>query len=333
MTFPVDSSVLSAAALAERLLPAYALPGIPACRLVNRGDNDTYLVTAGGRRFALRAWNHERSNAAEVEGELELLDAIGGAGVPVARPIRRRDGAFMQSVRAPEGPRFVALFAFADGRAPGRDITPAQGHALGRAVADMHAAMDALGGRLARPRLDLARLLDEPVAALLPELAQRPDDAAFLRDLRGRLAEGAGGLPETRPAFGLCHSDLHKENVLFADDGGLTILDFDCCGYGWRAYELAVMLWSTRWLPQAEAVRAAYLRGYGEVRPLDAAELAALPFFVAIQDVCIAHVQLSLARRGVQGARPVDDRFFDAHLGFLRAWMTAVAAGTYLGGP
>jgi Ser/Thr protein kinase RdoA (MazF antagonist) len=320
VTFPVDSSALSAAALAERLLPAYDLPGSAGCQLINRGDNDTYVVTAAADRFALRAYNHERTDRAEVEAELELLEALACRDVPVARPIRRRDRGLVQAVAAPEGTRFVALFAFARGRPPGRDITAEQGHAYGLAVARMHAAMDMLPPRLARPRNDLARLLDEPLAALLPELAHRPADQAFLTELGERLTEGARGLPETAPCYGLCHCDLHKENVLFAPGGELTILDFDCCGYGWRAYELAVLFWSTRWLPQADAVRAAYLRGYGEVRALEPAELAALPSFVAIQDICIAAVQLGHARRGIQGARAVDDAFFDVHLRFLRAW-------------
>jgi Ser/Thr protein kinase RdoA (MazF antagonist) len=324
VTFPVDSSVLSAAALAERILPAYDLPGTPRCQLVNRGDNDTYLVTAAGRRYALRAWNQERTDRAEVEAELELLEALACRDIPVARPIRRRDGGRLQAVDAPEGPRFVALFAFAEGRPPGRGITAEQGRAYGRAVARMHAAMDELPLRLARPRNDLARLLDEPVAALLPELAHRAADQAFLIDLRERLTAGARGLPETAPWYGLCHCDLHKENVLFAPGGGLTILDFDCCGYGWRAYELAVLSWSTRWLPQAAAVRAAFLRGYEEIRPLEPAERAALPHFVAIQDVVIMHVELGTARRGIQGARAVDDAFFDRHLRFLRAWMDGI---------
>lgn len=320
MTFPVDSSVLSAAALAERILPAYDLPGSPRCQLINRGDNDTYLVAAAGARFALRAYNHERGDRAEVSAELELLEALACRDVPVARPIRRRDGGLLQVVDAPEGSRFVALFAFAEGRPPGGDITPDQGHAYGRAVAGMHAAMDSLHMRLARPHNDLRRLLDEPIAALLPELAHRPADQAYLSDLRERLAAGARGLPETPPWYGLCHCDLHKENVLLTPDGALTVLDFDCCGYGWRAYELAVLFWSTRWLPQAEAVCAAYLRGYGEIRRLEPAELAALPYFAAIQDICIAAVGLGAARRGIQGARPVDDAFFDSHLRFLRAW-------------
>jgi Ser/Thr protein kinase RdoA (MazF antagonist) len=320
MTFPVDSSVLSAAALAERILPAYDLDGPPRCQLINRGDNDTYLVTAAGARFALRAYNPERGDRTEVAAELELLEALACRDVPVARPIRRRDGGLLQAVDAPEGTRFVALFAFAEGRPPGRGITAEHGLAYGRAVARMHAAMDSLPRRLARPRNDLARLLDEPVAALLTELAHRPADQAFLSDLRRRLTERARGLPESTPWYGLCHCDLHKENVLFAPGGELTILDFDCCGYGWRAYELAVLFWSTRWLPQADAVRTAYLRGYGEVRALEPAELAALRSFVAIQDICIAAVQLGHARRGIHGSRAVDDAFFDTHLRFLRAW-------------
>ena len=45
--FPVHSSVLSAEALAEWVLPGYGLLEPCHCRLISRGMNDVYQITAG----------------------------------------------------------------------------------------------------------------------------------------------------------------------------------------------------------------------------------------------------------------------------------------------
>ena len=39
--------------------------------------------------------------------------------------------------------------------------------------------------------------------------------------------------------FGMIHADLHARNVL-VNNKKLQIIDFDDCGYGWHAYELAI---------------------------------------------------------------------------------------------
>ena len=65
-----------------------------------------------------------------------------------------------------------------------------------------------------------------------------------LRPLAAHLRRTFEALPRTPPHYGLCHGDLHKRNVLFGDDDGPSILDWDCAGYG-RAYDVAVLLWST----------------------------------------------------------------------------------------
>ena len=135
-------------------------------------------------------------------------------------------------------------------------------------------------------------------------------------------------VPQTVPFFGLCHGDLHKTNLLCADDQ-LTILDFDLCGVGWRSYDLAVLWWSTRFLPQAQAIREAYLAGYGTIRPLDALEMRVLPYWVAIRDIFIIATELKHAQRGVAGV-VIDAGFFAQHLQFLRVWMQAIKDETFI---
>lgn len=328
--FPVEYSLLASTALADLVAKQYALSAPVHCTLLQHGDNDTYLVRSANERYVLRVWHHDDRPLAEAEGEMRLLAALAAHNAPVVKPVQRRDGAYVQAVRAPEGTRFVGLFAYAGGSPPGKQINPDQAYAYGKAVAHLHTATDQLPATFARPQLDLVRLLDTPLRIITPLLAHRPHDVAYLKDLTQHLRDQLNRLPQTPPMYGLCHGDLHKTNVLCNQNNQLTIIDFDCCGYGWRAYDLAVFFWSTRYLPQAAPVRTAFLGGYTEQRALTPQELASIPHFVAAQHICITAVEIEQAARGVWGSEPITDAYLDERLGFLRTWMQATNDGTYI---
>ena len=74
-------------------------------------------------------------------------------------------------------------------------------------------------------------------------------------------------------------------NVLVAPDGRLTLLDFDFCGPGWRAFDVATYLHVARDERATEASGRDFLAGYQEVRPLADWELAAIPLFVAVREL------------------------------------------------
>lgn len=328
--FPVQCSILSGRALADLVLAHYSFQPPLHCSLLQHGDNDTYLVQAAHNRYILRVWRHDDRPIGEVEAEMQLLTDLSSHQLPVVAPIQRRDGAYVQAVQAPEGMRFVGLFAFVAGEAPGRDISPEQAHEAGRQIAHIHAVADRRARAFQRPHLDLTRLLDTPLATLLPLLSHRQSEAAYLVGLVDQLKQQLGQLPLDQPFYGLCHGDLHKTNMLFDHNQRLTLIDFDCCGYSWRAYELAVLFWSTRHLPQASAVRMAYLDGYQTVRQLDDREVAAIPFFVAAQHLVITAVEVEQALRGVADSQAITDSYLDDRIDFIRTWMTAVQNQDYL---
>jgi Ser/Thr protein kinase RdoA (MazF antagonist) len=72
--------------------------------------------------------------------------------------------------------------------------------------------------------------------------------AAELTGKAGRvqdLAEAIGSLlPTSAPEFGICHGDVVFANLRRDDRGRFTLFDFDCSGYGWRSYDVAISLWS-----------------------------------------------------------------------------------------
>ena len=108
--------------------------------------------------------------------------------------------------------------------------------------------------------------------------------------VRHRLLE----LPRTPPGYGLCHGDLHPGNVRFDADGEPTLFDFDCMGYGWRAYDLTVFLWNAFGEGRTKRWRASrwrsFLRGYQEVRPCPEGLDEVMPLFLVARQIWLMGV-------------------------------------------
>jgi len=88
-------------------------------------------------------------------------------------------------------------------------------------------------------------------------------------------------LGKTPENYGLVHADFLPDNIIVGD-AGLTIIDFDDCGYGWHLYEMA-----TGFLPQIKQpffddLVAAYLEGYRRERHFSDDEAEFLPAFLMI---------------------------------------------------
>ena len=113
--FPVQCSILSSKALTELVVATYALEPPLHCTLLQHGDNDTYLVRTQRDQYVLRVWRFDGRPVMEIEADMHFLAALNNKHISVATPIQCRDGAYLHAVRAPEGTRYVGLFAFVAG--------------------------------------------------------------------------------------------------------------------------------------------------------------------------------------------------------------------------
>ncbi len=327
--FPVQRSILAGTALADRILAHYDLPQPVTCQLYSNYANSIYRVQAGDERFWLRIYNYGEFSYQEIEAEVAVLNQLAAYDIPATRVVQSRTGQFIYTLQAPEGERYCVLTTHAPGRAPRREITSDQAAAYGSAVGRLHQSLDQLPQRYERPQLDLNNLLDEPLAYLQPVLAHRPEDWRFLTQAASWLRIHLSNLPTANPIYGLCHGDLHKANVLFELTGGLTLIDWDCLGYGWRAYDLAVLRWSIGPAvgaegigePRLSQVWESYRCGYQDHRPLTTAETAALPLFVAVRQIRVLGWDVQRALDGRLGVWLLNDEHFDHHLGLLRQWL------------
>jgi Ser/Thr protein kinase RdoA (MazF antagonist) len=288
----VTHSLLHADDLAQLVQGEYAIAAPVTVRLLNRGFNDTYLVTdAEGGRRVLRVYNREKywiRSESDLHFELDLLAHLASAGLGVSRPYQRVVGDRLGRLTAPEGERCFALFTHAPGRPLDEStLTAEQWREYGAGVARMHLAAGTFRTSHDRYHLDEHILIERALASLAP-YAGSNRAAADLAEL-GRLGERlTGGIRRLRAidgAWGIIHADLHRGNTNIDTDGRFVTFDFDHCGFGLRAYDLVVFHRGPD-APEEERERwAAIVAGYQAVRTLSRSEVDSLPMLAACRAV------------------------------------------------
>jgi homoserine kinase type II len=241
-------------------------------------ENSNYLVDTTGGRFILTLYE-KRVDAGDLPYFMALLDHLAARGNPVPPAIKDRSGAAIHTL---EG-RPACLIAFLPGVSVSHP-TPAQAHAAGAAMGQMHLGLrdftldrpntlgpdgwQALFARCGRDLDAIVSGLHDRVGAALGEVLAR-----WPHDLR-------------RSAI---HADLFPDNVLMHGDAVTGLIDFYFACTDLTAYDIAVMhsAWAfdSAGTPIDPMVGRQLLAGYEEVAPLTAAERAALP--VLARGACI----------------------------------------------
>ena len=240
-------------------------------------SNSNWLVeTTGGThdsgaRFILTMYEL-RMEVADLPFFLDLLDYLAAGGCPVPRTIHDRGGRSFRSV----GGKAVALIEFLPGVSVS-EPTAGQARAVGAALAQMHLAANdfaqtrpnAMG--LAEWQRLAAACGSAGLASIDPKLA-----ALVERELPLLTAQWPADLPAS-----VIHADLFPDNVLMLGDAVTGLIDFYFACNDITAYDVAVT--HAAWCFDVNGggfrpdLSAALLAGYESVRPLSAAERAALP--------------------------------------------------------
>lgn len=264
-------------------------PGeISYCMFINRGFNDHYLIACRHQKYIFRLYlNHkyyvDSFNAYRFE--VDLLDHLYSKGVPVANALATKDGELLGSTSTSHGERAFALFSCADGmQLSGSAITIRQSYQFGKTMADLHVAANSFNTEHQRYKLDLRYLIDEPVRLISEGVKNKDENSEYAQHIHhgeqiikklepiDRIVDTINSIGSDNDEFGIIHADLHNGNVHFHGDT-LTVFDFDHCGYGWRAYDLAI----SYFLPEPQ--RNSMIKGYESVRPLSSEERGSLQGF------------------------------------------------------
>jgi Ser/Thr protein kinase RdoA (MazF antagonist) len=212
---------------------------------------------------------------------MAYLDHLGAARVPVALPVRSRDGLWVE--------RLDGLSASVLTWAPGERVEPGGRHwtetmlrEWGRHLARIHRASRMYRGP---SRWDWR---DEVFLARADELIPASD-----REARGELERAYTALdrlPREPDVYGMTHADFGAQNFHYDPAAGITSFDFGNCCTHWFASDLVISLSTLRRLPERERFRDAILDGYREIGPLDERVWEARDTFMRLR---IVYVYLS----------------------------------------
>lgn len=295
----VTRSIIAADAFGSQIEAAYELDAPVTCKLISKmlrtQDNDHYLITAGGQKYVARIYQSGKHLARDESDhlfELDWLTFLKEKDLPVSYPIARRDGGFLGHVNAPEGLRYYALFSFAPGRPMSIDDEE-QLFAAGSKMAEIHVASNTFTSEHARQPVDLAFLLDRPVERLKQFWSDKGGNRLEIaltsaEDARKEIEELLQNEERTEDSWGPIGGDFHPYNTHFDRQGEPTFFNFDLCGYGWRAYDIAVFLLNAELMRRSSDYSEAFFAGYYSVRPLSRNEHAAVAPFLTIRRVWLS---------------------------------------------
>jgi Ser/Thr protein kinase RdoA (MazF antagonist) len=309
-------STSRADAVADFVTLHYAISTPVQCRLLNRGLNDVYRLTAAsGNSYIFRISHHRARGPADAKTETEFLLHLARHGVPVARPIETRGGDLFLRGEAPEGAREGVLFEELRGRVVDA-MSTSDARANGRTLAMLHNAAESYIASNPLYRLDLDHLLHRPLerlrnSVLFSEAASFDEFEAIARRVAERIA-AFGPLTHTQ-----CHGDCHGFNARIQDDGSAAFFDFDDGGPGYLAYDLSVFLWAkVSYGRTLHHMWDAFVDGYRVVRPLAVNDFEAAHAFVAVRHIWLLSEHASRAPEW--GSEPVS--YIPKEISFLRKW-------------
>lgn len=206
--------------------------GADGFELKKGGHNDVYLMR-GSKGFALRVTPASHRSAREIDSELHFMLYLSANGVPLATPLRGKDGAYCYQ----RGDYIIAAFELAAGEDFwGRRETPERLMAIGRTLGKIHRLSKEYVPTGVQPR----RPWDENQHLVKA--------AAIFRDYDKRLSETfqaymghMARLRKDRDSYGLIHGDYLLSNYVF-NQNDITVFDFDECEYSWFVSDIAVCM-------------------------------------------------------------------------------------------
>ena len=271
--FPAIYSTLSPQALVDGVLSQYELGTVNQCLFWNRGLSDIYLIETQTKSFILKISHHHWRSQSDIQFELEFLDFLHENHIPVAYPIATKDNRLLVTIHAVEGDRYAALFPYAPGEVPLGDLNIQQSKILGETVAKLHQTSLKFNSLTPRHPLNIKYLLDDSLKTITPYLKHRHQDLKYLQDNISRIKRDLSDFPQSPPFWSVCWGDPHSGNIHFTSDNQITLFDFDQCGYGWRAFDLAKFLQVALHAGVSRNTRDAFFSGYQSVQQLTDIEL------------------------------------------------------------
>ncbi|WP_438452982.1 phosphotransferase enzyme family protein [Streptomyces asiaticus] len=269
----------------------------PVLTLLAHSHNTTFRVdglSAGRHRsFSLRLYRSGIGTLERVKSEIRILSHLKAHGVRAPSPVRDRQNRTALLTRKGKyaGTRTVLMCDWLEGNMPEVTVFRSMPHQLGREIARVHEALIELSSPgpsntdLTRPHWDAHGLRGGAVGAnpALADALATPHERLLLRKTHVVTEATLQRLAASGHGISLIHTDPRRDNVLVGQ-GSLTFIDFEGCGWGQPAYDLAVLLSDVlRDAPglDLQEFLHAVVDGYRQVRELSVAEYEAIGSLLA----------------------------------------------------
>ncbi|MCH8907916.1 MAG: phosphotransferase [Candidatus Heimdallarchaeota archaeon] len=236
------SSQLDPLQLGAFIQDQYNLGDQISVQLLKKGFNDHYLVKTSSKKFVMRvystisSWNILRE---QKEFEVEFMDYLSDNGIHVTKPVKTQSGDFLSSIKTIEGPRESFLMEYIP--IERYEVTVEWCRKAGTRIGKFHEIAAQFQSNNRRLEIDLDYLIDHPIGKIVKyqpviEIDHFPN---VFEEVGMLLRKKIENLSLSDEVFGLIHGDLGLHNLIYYENL-LHLFDFDLCGYGYRAFDLAV---------------------------------------------------------------------------------------------
>jgi Ser/Thr protein kinase RdoA (MazF antagonist) len=256
-------------------------------------ENFIYEFRRGRDAYVLRLNHTMRRSVPMICGEVDWINYLAAGGASVAKAVPSPAGNLVELIDDGQGGFFLATaFVKAPGKPPWEaGWTPERYETYGRLIGRMHALTKQYEPPdSAWKRGDSEEEIAEEIKDFLPA-----SEALALQKYQV-LMDHVRTLPKDRDSYGLIHYDAHEANIFIAEDGTITLFDFDDMGYNWFIGDIAmVVFYKVTDLEDRIPDRIAhtrefmphFLHGYSQENQLDPAWLKEIPIFLKLREILL----------------------------------------------
>jgi len=309
MTQTYNKSVLDAMAHGvQELRHEWEMPETGMVSLLNISENATFVAEnpETGKKIILRVHRPGYHTRQEIESELTWIDSLREQKiVRTAAPLDLVSGGRIAEFRHQGVDYLVVGFEFLPGHAPApENDLKTDFHTLGRVTAQLHEHVKGWAAPVGFRR----KVWNFDTMLGQGHLWGNWRDAMGLDSKGKRLLEQTAALLDQKLAafgsgpdrFGLVHADLRLANLLVGR-GGLSVIDFDDCGYSWFMYDFAAAVSFMEEDKQIPDLKNSWIKGYRSVAHLPREEAQAIPMFIMLRRMLLtawlaSHAETDTAR-------------------------------------
>jgi Ser/Thr protein kinase RdoA (MazF antagonist) len=236
---------------------------------INFEFNATFSAsTVSGQRYALRLNINSTRVASNIEAETQWVREL--ARIPsinVPAPIASLDDQFVVSALHDDSGQMIygVMYSWLEGEEIGDEPTLEQLRTVGQAIALMHENsidFELRNGAELPTFNDFFWGTEDYLFSSKSRLSA--SDRSLIENARDRIMQFTDDLYASSPVH-VIHADFHGWNLMWNEEQ-LYIFDFDDCGFGVEAQDIAVALYYLD-TPEQDV---ALLDGYNSIRPLPA---------------------------------------------------------------